>query len=408
MAGAQVVVGLDIGTTKVCTLIGEVKGDLIQVVGVGVSPSRGIRKGIVVDMEEAAAAIAASLKKAETFSGYKIVGAYVAVSGAHIDCESVHGRITLAGERAVSRQDLAEVLTSARPEDVPEGRRVLHVLPKGYVVDGENGINNPMGMLASTLEVEGLTVSAGTAPLLNLARCVERAGIQIDGFVSAGLASAYAALTDSEKQLGVLVIDVGGGTTDLVWLRDDAVQYVGAMPFGGNHFTNDLAMVLGVPSAAAEELKIGYASALPDTIPGEEMVDAGSFSGGEEREVPRRLMAEVVEARLSELLGLAEDELKARGFDGVLPAGVVLTGGAAQLRGMREAIQEQFEVPARIGQPEGLDGPVDSVISPMYSTGVGLLKWILAQPGDLASGRSARRSASLGGRVKGMIKAFLP
>lgn len=402
------VVGLDIGTTKVCTLIGEVKGDRVQVVGVGVSPSKGIRKGIVVDMEDAAAAIATSLKKAETFSGYKIVGAYVAVSGAHLDCEPVHGRITLSRERAVSRQDLVDVLSAARPEDVPEGRTVLHVLPKGYVVDGEDGINNPTGMLASTLEVEGLTVSAGTAPLLNLARCVERAGIQVDGFVSAGLASAHAALTDSEKQLGVLLLDIGGGTTDLAWIRDDAVQHIGAVPFGGNHVTNDLAMVLGVPFAAAEELKIGYASALPGTIPGEEMVDAGSFSGGEVREIPRRLMAEVAEARLSELLSLAEEELKASGFDGVLPAGVVLTGGAVQLRGMREMVQDQFGVPARIGQPEGLNGPVDSVVSPVYSAGVGLLRWILAQPGDLASGRPARRNRSLGGRVKGMIKAFLP
>lgn len=408
MAGAQVVVGLDIGTTKVCTLIGEVKGDLVQVVGVGVSPSRGIRKGIVVDMEDAAAAIAASLKKAETFSGYKIVGAYVAVSGAHIECEPVHGRLALSRERALSKQDLADVLSAARPEDVPEGRRVLHVLPKGYVVDGEDGINNPVGMLASTLEVEGLTVSAGSAPLLNVARCVERAGIQIDAFVSAGVASAYATLTETEKQLGVLLIDVGGGTTDIAWIREDAVQYVGAVPFGGNHVTNDLSMVLGVPFAAAEELKMRYTSALPGSVPGEETVDAGFFSDGDVRQVPRRLMAEVAEARLSELLSLAGEELKIGGFDSVLPAGVVLTGGAAQLRGMRELVQDIFKVPARIGQPEGLGGPVDSVVSPVYSTGVGLLKWVLAQPGDLASGRSARRNAGLGGRLKGVIKTFLP
>ena len=408
MARAQVVVGLDIGTAKVCTLIGEVKGSLVQVVGVGVAPSRGIRRGIVVDMEDAAAAIASSLRKAETFSGYKIVGAYVAVSGAHLECEPVHGQITLSRERAVSRQDLADVLGVARPEDVPEGRRTLHVLPKGYVVDGEDGINNPLGMLASTLEVEGLRVTAGSAPLLNLARCVERAGIKIDGFVSAGLASAYAALSESERQLGVLLVDIGGGTTDLVWIREDAVQYVGAVPFGGNHVTNDLSMVLGLPFAAAEELKVQFASAAPGSVPGDEMVDVGAYSDAEMQEIPRRLMAEVAEARLSELLSMGEDELRAGGFDRVLPAGVVLTGGSAQLRGMREMVQDVFGVPARIGQPEGLDGPVDSVVSPVYSTGVGLLKWVLAQPGDLASSRPARRNTSLAGRLKGMIRAFLP
>ncbi len=408
MVEQQVVVGLDVGTTKVSTFIGEVTGGLVQVAGVGIAPSRGIRKGIVVDMEEAAAAIGASIKKAETFSGYRIVGAHVAVSGAHLSCEPVHGRIELSRERTVSDQDLPRVLEAARPLDVQAGRRVLHVLPNGYVVDGEGSIRNPVGMLASILEVEGLTVSAGTAPLQNIARCVERAGVQIDGLVCAGLASAHAVLTDAEKQLGVLLIDMGGGTTDLAWLREEDLQFAGTLPFGGNHVTNDLSMVLGVPFAVAEDLKMRFASAFPASIRGDEMVDAASPSETGERQVSRRLMSEVAEARLHELMCMAVDELKGSGFDGVLPAGVVLTGGAAQLKGVRELVQDVFKVPARIGQPEGLEGPIDSVTSPAYSTGIGLLKWVLAQPGELASGRSVRRKTGLGDRLKGVVRTFLP
>ncbi|HEX9017316.1 MAG TPA: cell division protein FtsA, partial [Chloroflexota bacterium] len=195
MPDRRVVVGIDIGTTKICTLIGEIDGERVQVVGAGVSPSRGIRKGIVVDMKEAAAAIAASVKKAETFSGYNIVGAYVSVSGGHIASQLVRGRLALPGRRAISRQDLSEVLARARPGSVEQGRRVIHLLPRAYLVDGEEGIHNPSGMMASVLEVEGLLVTAGDAQLENLARCVERAGIQVDGFVAAGLASAEAVLT---------------------------------------------------------------------------------------------------------------------------------------------------------------------------------------------------------------------
>ena len=409
MGEQLVVVGLDVGTTKICTLIGEVQGDEVQVVGVGISPSRGIRKGIVVDMNEAAAAIATSIKKAETFSGYKIVGAYVGVSGGRIESQLVRGRLPLSDRRPISKQDLAEVLDRANPNEIPEGRRVLHLLPKAYVVDGEEGVHNPLGMVASVIEVEGLLVTAGEAPIENLERCVERAGIQIDGLVAAGLASAQAVLTDVEKQLGVLLIDFGGGSTDLVWISGKDAQFVGTLPFGGNHITNDLSMVLGVPFAGAEELKLAVGCANPDEVPGDEMVDVGAFSDGEEKQVSRRLMAEVVEARVSEILELTLEELKKGGFDGVLPAGVVLTGAGAQLRGLRESIQEFFKVPARAGDPDGLAGGADSVVSPVYSTSVGLLKWVLAQPGDLVSGRPLNRGGvGFWGRISGLFRAFLP
>lgn len=409
MPDRRVVVGIDIGTTKICTLIGEIDGERVQVVGAGVSPSRGIRKGIVVDMKEAAAAIAASVKKAETFSGYNIVGAYVSVSGGHIASQLVRGRLALPGRRAISRQDLSEVLARARPGSVEQGRRVIHLLPRAYLVDGEEGIHNPSGMMASVLEVEGLLVTAGDAQLENLARCVERAGIQVDGFVAAGLASAEAVLTDVEKQLGVLLMDVGAGTTDLAWLSEDDVQLVSGLPFGGNHLTNDLSMVLGVPFVAAEELKVGFASAQPSSFSEDDSVDAGSFSDGEEKLVSRRLMSEVVEARVAEIFDLAMDQLKEGGFDGVLPAGAVLTGAGAQMRGLRDAAQEFLQVPVRLGQPDGLDEPLDSMVSPAYSTGVGILKWVVSQPGDLVAGRSMKRGSSgVFGRLKAMIRAFIP
>jgi len=273
---------LDVGTTKICTLIGEVKGPRqVEVVGVGISPSRGLKKGLVVDMEEAAAAIATSIRKAETFSGYKIIGGFVAVSGGHLDAEIARGSLRLADDRPVSRQDLSQVLDAARLEEFTDGRHVLHVIPKGYVVDGENGVQNPLGMLASSLEVQGLVVTSAVAPIQNLAKCVERAGIQIDGFVAAGLASAHGVLSEAEKQLGVLLMDLGGGTSDLVWYREGEVEYVGALPFGGNYLTNDLAMGLGVPFPGAEEMKVRFACAVPDNVEEDESVDVGSVLRGE-------------------------------------------------------------------------------------------------------------------------------
>ncbi len=409
MGGEQVVVGLDVGTTKVSALIGEVKGPhLVEVVGVGISPSRGLKKGLVVDMEEVASTIATALRKAEAFSGYKIIGAHVSISGGHLASEAARGSISLPGDRPVSQQELSEVLSASRLEEVPDGRDVLHVLPRGYVVDGEDGIRNPVGMLASRLEVEGLVVSSSSAPLHNLARCVERAGIQIDSFVAGGLASAQGVLSDPEREMGVLLIDLGGGTTDMVWYRDGEVRYVGALPVGGNHLTNDLSVGLGVPFSAAEEIKVRFASAVPSSISEDDTIDAGSFSDGEVRRVSKRFTAEIVEARLSEIFGLVTDELEQQAFHGVLPAGVVLTGGTAQLRGIRELAQQAFNAPVRIGPPEGLSGSVDSIRTSAYATGAGLLKWALAQAEELPSVRSMRRRVGWGSRVKGLVKVFLP
>ena len=409
MAGEQVVVGLDVGTTKVCTLIGEVKdSSRIQVVGAGISPSKGLRKGVVVDMEDAAGAIATSLRKAETFSGYKIIGAFVAVSGAHLESELVRGGISLPRDRPVSRQDLSEALAAARLEDLRDGRQTLQLIARGYAVDGENGIRNPVGMVASRLEVEGLVVTSAVAPLRNLARCVERAGIQIDGFVPAGLASAEGVLSESEKQLGVLLLDLGGGTTDLVWFRNGEAELVGALPIGGNHLTNDISVGLGTPFSAAEEIKVRFACAVPGNVTSDETIDAGSFSDGQPRKVSKLFMSEIVEARLSELFDLVRGELERNGFDGVLPAGVVLTGGTAQLRGIRELAQQAFKVPVRVAVPEGLAGPVDAISTPAYATGAGLLKWGLTRSDDVVGGRLMRRRVGLGDRLKGLVKAFLP
>ncbi len=410
MAGEQVVVGLDVGTTKVCTLIAEVKvGHQVQVVGAGVCPSRGLRKGVVVDMEAAAGAVAASLKKAEVFSGYKIIGACVGVSGGRLDSEPVHAGISLPGGQPVSRQHLRDVLEAARLEEPPVGRQVLHMVPRGYIVDGENGVQNPVGMLAARLEVEGLVISTAAAPLQNIRRCVERAGVQVDGYICAGLASAQGVLTETERQLGVLLLDIGGGTTDLAWFRDGEAELVCALPLGGNHVTNDLVAGLGVPLPAAEEIKVRFASALPEQVPAEETVDAGSLTEGQVRKVSRRFLCEIVEARVSEILGIAMEELVRRGYDGVMPGGVVLTGGSSQLRGLRELAQKTLDMPARLGVPEGLTGTAGPISTPAYATAAGLLKWSLLQQGDAdGASRPMRRRVGVGARLKGIIKAFLP
>ena len=409
MSGEQVVVGLDVGTTKISALIGEVKSlHQVAVVGVGISQSKGLKKGLVVDMEETAANVTTALKKAEAFSGYKIIGAYVSVSGAHLLSEEVRGAVSMGGGRSVSQQELSEVLRAARLGEVPEGRDVLHVLPKGYVVDGEDGIRNPIGMLASRLEVEGLVVSSSSAPLRNLARCVERAGIKIDGFVAGGLASSQGVLSEPERKLGVLLMDLGGGTTDLTWYRDGVVQCVGALPIGGNHLTNDLSVGLGVPFSAAEEIKVRFASAAQDMVDEEDVIDVGAISDGSVRKVSRRFIAEIVEARLSEIFSLASGEIEKQGFRGVLPAGVVLTGGTAQLRGIRDLAAKSFDSPVRVGLPDGLSGSIDSISGSAYAAGAGLLKWAMAQTEELPAARSPRRRDGWGSRVKSFVKAFLP
>jgi cell division protein FtsA len=410
VASEQVVVGLDVGTTKICTLIGEVKGPRqIEVVGVGISPSRGLKKGLIVDMDEAAVAIATSIRKAETYSGYRIIGGFVALSGGHIDSEIAHGIIRLPGDRAVSRQELKQVEDASRLEDFLEGgRHVLHVMPMGYIVDGESGVQNPVGMRATTLEAESLVVTSAISPLQNLARCIERAGLQIDGFVASGLASSHGVLTDTEKQLGVLLMDIGGGTTDLVWYREGEVEYVAALPIGGNHLTNDLAVGLGVPFSAAEEMKVRFASAVPDNVEPNETIEADSFSDGEPRKISRRFMAEIVEARLSEIFSLVQEELSRHRFEGVLPGGIVMTGGTAQLRGVRELVELTFHMPARVGHPDGLIGTIESITTPGYATGAGLLKWVVAQSGDGVGSRQMRKRVDWGSRLKGIVKIFFP
>jgi cell division protein FtsA len=289
--------------------------------------------------------------------------------------------------------------------DPPEGRRLLHVIPRGYRVDGENGVVNPVGILASRLELEGLIVSAGSAPLQNIARCVESSGIQVDGFVSGGLAAGQGVLSEPERQLGVLLIDLGAGTTDFVWYHDGEPRLVGALPLGGNHLANDISVVLGVPFPAAEEIKVLHASAIPIGESADDVVDLGRSS--EVRRVSRRLLAEIVEARLLEIFEMIKVELESEGFDSVLPGGVVITGGAAQMKGVRELAQQAFGVPARTGTPVGLSGLTDSIGTPAYAAGVGLLKWVQFQQED-SGGRQMRRRKGLWPTIRGFFRAFVP
>jgi cell division protein FtsA len=406
MANTRVVVGLDIGTSKICTLIGEVKDtSLVEVVGVGVSPARGLKKGAVVDMDDAAASVAASLKKAEVFSGYKIVGAFVSVSGVQMHSELISRGMALPGDRPVSARDV-EGLREAVHTDPPEGRRTLHVIPRGYKVDGENGVLNPVGMLASRLELEGLVVSAGASPLQNIARCVESSGIQIDGFVSGGLASGRGVLSEPENQLGVLLLDIGAGTTDYVWYLDGEPRLVGALPVGGNHISNDISVVLGVPFAMAEEIKVRHASAMPMGESADEVLDLGRSS--EVRSASRRLLAEIVEARLLEIFDVVRSDLDSQEFDGVLPGGVVVTGGVAQMKGVRELAQQAFEAPARTGTPLGLSGLTDSIGSSAYAGGAGLLKWVLSHQEESGGSRPMRRRKGLWAKMRGFVRAFFP
>lgn len=411
MAGnqSQVVVGVDVGTTKTCALIAEISdADQLEVIGVGVVPSRGIKKGVVINTDEVVESIESAVVKAEQQSGFKIVSAFVGVSGAHISTQRSQGVVAIRHpERQISADDVQRAIDAARVVTVPGDREIVHVLPRHYVVDGEDGIRNPVGMLGHRIEVETTVVSGTMTSVNNLARCVERAGIGLDSLVLQSLAAGEAVLTEAERDLGVALVDIGGGTTDVAVFAEGALAYAGVIPVGGFQVSNDIAVGLRTPFAAAEEIKIRHGFAVPDLIEDDRMLDVSSFDSGEGRPVSRRALSEIIEPRMEETFDLVRQHVRKAGFRD-LPAGVVLCGGTAQMGGLRRLAAEMFRAPVRIGAPTGVYGLTDQIMTPAFATTVGLLKWGLEQEFEPASGRKGRPLAGLGSRIGGWFRNFLP
>jgi cell division protein FtsA len=369
-------VGLDIGTTKVCVIIAEPDDDgEVHITGVGTSPSLGVRKGVVVDLDATTHAIEEAVDKAERMAGIKVDGAIVAVSGEHIASQNSRGVVAVArADREIAEADVSRVVEAARMAAIPgSDREIIHLLPRDFLVDGQDGVRNPVGMYGMRLEVEAHIVTGASTLLANLLKCVQRSGLEIDDLVLEPLASGEAVLTQAERDLGVVLVDIGGGTTSIGVFSDGSLCHATVLPVGGNHVTNDVAVGLRTPIAEAEKLKIRHGCARAAMAAEGELIEVFHIGTREARILPRRVLGEIIEPRLDEICGMIKAQIKRSGYSAVVPSGVVATGGGALLQGLAEAASEKLDLPARMGMPDAGGSMGDTVGSPVYATGVGLI-----------------------------------
>jgi cell division protein FtsA len=372
--GRRVIAGLDVGTTKICCVIAEwsAVGNL-DIVGVGVSPSRGLRKGVVVNIDSTVESIKQAVSDAEEMAGVEIASVIAGVAGGHIRGVNSRGVVAVSGKhREVSQADIDRALEAARTINLPQDREIIHVLPQTFLIDDEDGIREPLGMSGVRLEVEVHLVTGATASVRNVLRSVNRAGLQIQDIVLEPLASSEAVVSTEEKELGILLIDLGGGTTDVALFRDGAVWYTGILPLGGDHISNDIAVGLRTPTSDAEELKKRHGCALTALCGEDETIDVPSVGGRKARQLSRHILSEIIQPRVEEIFTLVARDLARAGLEDVAAGGVVVTGGTSIMQGVPELCEQVFDAPVRRGAPTGVSGLADVVQSPIYSTGVGL------------------------------------
>lgn len=411
----EILVGIDVGTTKVCTLVGRVESEKsIRIIGVGIEPSEGIRKGMIVDLAAATQAITRSVERAEQTSGLEITSAMVSLAGAHVSSINSRGAVSIPGG-IIDQTDVARALDQARAIAIPHDREIVHIIQRGFSVDGQEGIRTPVGMHGYRLEVEAHIITAAAATVDNFRQCVGAAGVEIQNFVLNPLASGEVVLTEEERQMGVAVCDIGGGTTDLAIYVDGDVWHTMVLAVGGNHITQDIAHGLRLPVAQAEEVKKQQGHAIRAEVGAEEYFTIRPFGEENPVRINRQDLAHIIEARTAEMFGLIMQEIKRSGYDGLLPAGMVLTGGTSALPGIRRVASEVLGMPVRTAGPENLIGLVDRLNSPAYATSVGLLYWELTMHDhELAVGKPRRGRRSKGeinvnlGNIKDWIKRLLP
>ena len=368
----DVIVGLDIGTTKVCAVVGGVTDTGIDIIGIGSHPSEGLSKGVVVNIENAVNSIKGAVEEAELMSGCDIRSVFTGIAGGHIKGFNSHGIIAVKG-REVDENDVKRSIEAAKAIAVPLDREVLHILPQHYIVDDQDGVKTPVGMSGVRLEAKVHIVTGAVTSAQNIVKSVNRVGLTVNAIVLEQLASSEAVLSQDEKELGVAIVDIGGGTTDIAVFSEGSIKHTAVLPLGGNYLTNDIAVGLRTPIMEAEKIKIKYGCAYTPLIPKEETIEVPSVGGREPREVSRQILGEIIEPRMEEMLNLAYKEIVKSGYEDLLAAGVVLTGGTAMLEGIAELTEKQFNMPARRGYPTRIGGLTDIVNSPLYATGVGLV-----------------------------------
>jgi cell division protein FtsA len=404
---------IDIGTTKVCTVVGEVSSDDdMRILGVGVAPSEGLTRGMVENIRDATESIRASVEKAERSSGTRILSAHVGIAGQHIQCLNNRGIIAIPDRtRPILPDDVTRVLDGARVVSIPTNREIIHVIPRYYVVDGQDNVSDPVGMYGTRLDVETHIITGVDSAIQNLTKCVENCGVQVDAMILEPLASAEAVLDTEEKEQGVVLADIGGGTTDVALFIEGSVMHTAVLPVGGNHVTRDIVVGLRAPYQAAEDAKRRWGHAIPSMVePREEITIEAFGSEGSKTELRRRL-CEIIQARVEEILEMVTAEIKRAVHDEMVSAGIVLTGGGAKLPGIDVLAEQVTGWPARVGMPRHLQGLTDTLMDPAYSTSVGLLQWAVNEAEASAWHHAPGRSLDLNSvwrRLGNWARVLLP
>ncbi|HAK58776.1 MAG TPA: cell division protein FtsA [Nitrospiraceae bacterium] len=369
----NIIVGLDLGTTKVCAIVGEVKNaGEVDIIGIGISPSHGLKKGVVVNIDSTVESVKKAVQEAELMAGVEIRSVYVGISGNHIRGINSRGVVAIKNKE-VGPTDVARVIDAARAVNIPMDQQILHVLPQEFIIDDQDGIREPLGMFGVRLEAKVHIITGGVTSIQNIVKSCSRAGLQVNDLVLQPLASSRAVLTTEEQDLGVAVVDIGGGTTDVALFLEGSMWHTEVIPIGGNHLTNDISIGLRTPSSEAEKIKIKYGCALSSLVKHEETLDVPSVGGRPPRQLSRQILSEIVEPRVEELFTMVQQRLKKTGFEDMFASGIVLTGGSALMEGLQEAAEHFLGLPIRRGAPRGIGGLMDVVNSPVYATGVGLV-----------------------------------
>jgi len=394
----NVLVGLDLGTTKVCAIVGEVKdGGQVDIIGIGISPSNGLKKGVVVNIDSTVESIKKAVHEAELMAGVEINSVYVGISGGHIKGINSRG-VAAIKSREVGPADVARAIDGAKAVNIPMDQQILHVLPQEFIIDDQDGIKDPHGMSGTRLDVKVHIITGAVTAIQNIVKSCSRAGLHVNDLVLQPLASSRAVLTQEEQELGVVVVDIGGGTTDLAFFLEGSLWHTEVLPIGGNHLTNDIAIGLRTPASEAEKIKIKYGCALSSLVKNEETLDVPSVGGRPPRLLSRQILCEIIEPRVEELFGMVQQRLKKTGFEDMFASGVVLTGGTALMEGVQDAAERYLGLPIRRGAPRNIGGLMDVVNSPIYATGVGL---VLCGAENL---HEAPRKFRSGGGVKRLLK----
>ena len=372
-ADKRLIVGLDIGTSKVVALVGEIReDDEIEIIGIGTHPSRGLKKGVVVNIESTVQSIQRAVEEAELMAGCEIHSVFAGIAGSHISSLNSHGIVAIK-DREVTAADVERVIDAARAVAIPADQKILHILPQEFIIDNQEGIHQPVGMSGVRLEAKVHMVTGAVSAAQNIIKCVRRCGLEVDDLILEQLASSYAVLSEDEKELGVCLVDIGGGTTDIAVFTDGAIRHTAVIPIAGDQVTNDIAVALRTPTQHAEEIKLKYGCALTQLAAADETIEVPSIGDRPARRLSRQTLAEVIEPRYEELLMLIQVELRRSGFENLVAGGIVITGGSAKIEGLVDLAEEVFHIPVRLGVPQYVAGMKEVVSNPIHSTGVGLL-----------------------------------